>query len=67
VLEPLQLDLHLAPDLAVERRERLVEEENARLLDESPSEGDTLLLPAGELIRAAAGDLAQLDELKGLV
>ena len=52
-LDPLELDLHLAAQLEVERAERLVEEQHLRLVDQRPGQRDALLLAAGELGRAA--------------
>src|SRR5581483_4080242 len=34
LLDPLELDLHLLPELEVERAERLVEEQHARMVDD---------------------------------
>ena len=45
-LELLELDLHLVAELAVERAERLVEQQHRRVVDERPSQGDALLLTA---------------------
>ena len=42
VLDPLELQLHLLAELQVERAERLVEEEDARPVDERPRESDAL-------------------------
>ena len=56
VLDPLQLELHLLAELEVERAERLVEEQHARVVDERAAEGDALLLPARELPRLALRD-----------
>ena len=52
-LEQLELDLHLLPELAVERAERLVEEQHRRPVDEGAGERHALLLAAGELARLA--------------
>ncbi len=52
-LDPLQLDLHLVAQLLVERAERLVEQQHARLGDERAGERDALLLAAGQLVRMA--------------
>ena len=57
-LEQLELDLHLLAQLAVERAERLVEQQHARAVDERPGERDALLLAAGQLARLAVGELA---------
>ena len=47
-----QLDLHLQPDLEVERRERLVEQQHLGPVHERPRQRDALQLPAGQLVRA---------------
>ena len=65
-LDALELDLHLLAQLQIERAERLVEEEDARVVDQRPREGDALLLPAGELARLAPLVAGQLDELEHL-
>ena len=55
--EPLlqlhQLELRLLAQLLVERRERLVEQQHARTLDQRARERDALALAAGELVRLA--------------
>ena len=51
VLDRLQLELHLLAQLQVERAERLVQQQDARTVDESAGERDPLLLAAGELPR----------------
>jgi hypothetical protein len=58
------LGAHLEPELRVEVRERLVKEEDTRLEDERPGEGDALLLATGEFGRAALAEVAHLDHLK---
>src|SRR6187551_3584009 len=60
LLEALDEELHLLAELQVEGAERLVEQEDLRLVDERPRESDTLLLAAGALARLAplhAGEL----------
>ena len=47
-------------DLGVERSERLVEKENARLGGERPRERDALLLPARKLCGVAPGKVSEL-------
>ena len=49
----LQLELHLLAQLEVERAERLVEQQHARLVHERARERDALLLAARELPRLA--------------
>ena len=53
VLETLELDLHLSPELAVERCERLVQQQDPRALHDRAGQRDSLALPAGELMRPA--------------
>ena len=52
-VEMLDLGAHPAAERGVEVAERLVEEEDERLLDERPAERDALLLAARELARLA--------------
>jgi hypothetical protein len=51
VLYPLQLQLHLLAELQVERAERLVEQQDTRVVNERAPERDALLLAARELPR----------------
>ena len=60
-LERLELDLHLLAELQVEGAERLVEEQDARAVDQRAGEGHALALAAGELAGPASpkpGELA---------
>ena len=66
VLDPLQLHLHVLAELEVERAERLVEQEHARVVDERAPERDALLLAAGELLRLALREAGEADELEHL-
>ena len=66
LLERLELELHLLAQLEVERAERLVEEEDGRVVDERPGERDTLLLAAGQLPGAAGAVARQPHELERL-
>ena len=45
-LQGLQLDLHLAPQLAVQCRQRLVQQQDFGFIHNSAGKGHTLLLPA---------------------
>ena len=65
-LEQLELDLHLLAQLAVERAERLVEEQHAGPVDERPGERDALLLAARQLPRLAVRELGHLDHVERL-
>jgi hypothetical protein len=55
---------HLEPQLRVEVRERLVEEEDHRLPHDGPPDGHPLPLPARKLPRAAVEKLVDLEELR---
>ena len=63
-LDALQLDLHAAPQLDVECRQRLVEQQQAGLRRQGAGQGDALLLAARQLIRTAAGQVLEPDELE---
>ena len=67
VLDPLQLQLHVLAELQVERAERLVEEEHARVVHERAAERDALLLAARELPGLALREPGEADELEHLV
>ena len=58
VLQALQLHLHGAAQLLVERAERLVEQQQTRPLDQRARQRDALLLAAGELLGLAVGKAA---------
>ena len=67
VVDLAQPAAELAPDLGVERAERLVEEEHARLDGERAGERHALPLAAGELRRVAlleAGELHEIEQLQ---
>ena len=55
----LQLELHLLPELDVESPERLVEEQDRRLVDQGAGERHALLLAAGKLVGPAAVEAAE--------
>ena len=46
-LQGLQFDLHFLAQLAIERRQWLVQEQHRRPVDQGAGQGDALLLPAG--------------------
>lgn len=52
--------MHVVAQLAVERGERLVEQQHARLADEGPRERDPLGLAAGELVHPLTEAVAWL-------
>ena len=65
-LDRLQLHLERAPELRVERPERLVEQQHRGMQHEGPCECDPLLLASGELVDApllVAGELHELEHL----
>src|SRR5213594_2984230 len=59
LLDLADLAAETKPDLRVERREGLVEEENLRAPGECPGERDPLLLAARELVRVPALEAAE--------
>ena len=63
-LDALELQLHLAAQLEVEGAERLVEQQHLGVVDQRAGDGDALLLAAGELVRLALGEVAELDEVE---
>jgi len=62
-----ELELGLLADALVERGERLVEQQQARLARQAARQRHALLLSAGERVRAAPGVGAHLHQLKHLV
>ena len=65
-LDRLQLDLHRPAQLEVEGRERLVEQQHLRPVDQRAGERDALSLAAGELGRPVLGARAELHQLEHL-
>ena len=65
-LDRLELDLHLLAKLEVERTERLVEEQYARLVHDRARERDALPLAPGELRRLAVSVRAEPHHLERL-
>ena len=65
--QPHDLVLHVAADQRIERRERLVEQQDVGIGGQCSGEADALLLPAAELMRAVAAHLRQPDEFECLV
>ena len=61
-----QLDLHVLAQLAVERPERLVEQQHARAVHERARERDALLHAARELGRAVVGHVREAHQLEHL-
>ena len=66
VLDRLELDLHLLAELEVERAERLVEQQHARLVDQRPGERHPLTLATAELVRPAFAELPEPDDVEHL-
>ena len=65
-LDPAHLVAHRDPGRGVERGERLVQEQRARLERERARQRDTLLLAAGELGREPVAQAREPDELEHL-
>ncbi len=66
-LQALDLDLHVETQVAVERGERLVEQQDRRLDRERTGERHPLLLAARELARQAIAEAAELHRLEEAV
>ena len=62
-LNPADFLAGLETESGIEVGERLVEEKDARVLDEGPGNGDTLLLAAGELVGFPPEIFLDLDDL----
>ena len=62
-VEVLDLGPHPGPERGVEVAERLVEQEDQRLLDQRPPERHALLLAAGQLGRLAVEQVADVEHL----
>ena len=63
----LQLDelaLHVLPELQVERRQRLIEEQHLGLVHDGARDGNTLLLPARELRHLGVLIAVEVDEFQ---
>ena len=65
-LKAAYLQLHLFPELSIERAERFIKQQQARPEDGGASERHPLLLPARKLFWQALGHTAELDHLQGL-
>ena len=63
-LQPLDLDLHVEPEVAVERGERLVEQQDRGLDGQRAGERHPLLLAARQLARQALAEAAELDDVE---
>ncbi|MNR44929.1 hypothetical protein D3C85_1637300 [compost metagenome] len=60
MLQALEFQLHLFPQLLVEGAQGLVEQQHPRTLDQCPGQSHPLTLTAGKLIGLAIGQLTQL-------
>ena len=67
LLDPLQLALHLLPQLEIERAERLVEEQHLRVVDDRARERHPLALPAGQLDGLPVAEAVEADEFQRLL
>jgi hypothetical protein len=63
-VQALDLQLQVLPQLLVERAQRLVHQQDARVEHDRPRDRHALLLAAGELLRIAAFVTAQLHEVE---
>ena len=63
-LQTLKLQLHLLAELKVQCTQRLVQQQDLRLIDQTAGNGNTLLLAAGHLADAAALKALQADHLQ---
>ena len=66
-MQVAQLDLHLLAQLLVERRERLVQQQDARLEHDRARQRHALPLAAGELVELRARQAPELDQLERAV
>src|SRR5438552_497216 len=64
VVKALDLVLHLLAEILVERAERLVHEEERRVVGSGTGERDALLLPARELCWAPLAQTGETDDLE---
>ena len=66
LLQLHQLEPGLFAQLAVERRQRLVEQQHPRPLGQRAGERDALALAAGQLVRLARAEAVELDQRQHL-
>ena len=66
LLDRFELDLHRLAQLQVERAQRFIEQQDARLVDDCPSQRHALPLAAGELRRLAPIETIEPHHAKGL-
>ena len=65
-LDPADLVPQLRPDLRVQRRQRLVEQQHLRLDGQRPGQRDPLLLAAGQLVGVPVRLRGQPDQVEHL-
>jgi hypothetical protein len=65
-MEQVQLAPHFLAEAGIEVAERLVEQENGRPTDDGATQGDALLLPAGQLGRLAVEQVGQAEKSCGI-
>ena len=65
-LQALELNLHLLAQLEVQRTQRLIQQQHARVVDQRPCYGDALLLPARQRIRLALFVTIHLHQMQHL-
>ena len=66
VKQLFELRPHVCLRMGIERRERLIEQEDRRIPSERACQGDPLALPAGKLSRARLGQMADTEPLEEL-
>ncbi len=66
LLDAADLLAQLHPDLGIQRRERLIQQQHARPDGQRPRQRHTLLLPAGKLVGVAVAILIQVDQAEHL-
>ncbi len=64
VLQADQLELRVLAQLLIERAQGLIEQQQLRPLDQRARERDALALAAGQLVRFALGEAAELHEVQ---
>ena len=60
--QPAQFHLQLVPQVAVQRRKRLIQQQQFGFVHQNPRQRRTLLLPAGQLVRTAVFQPFQLEQ-----
>jgi hypothetical protein len=66
-LEPSELRAHGCTEVSVQARERLVQQHQARRANQRAGKRDPLLLAARELVRVAACEPIDSNELQGII